>query len=827
MKINKKLAIFLFVIISLLSFLSATTRTCNSCATCDSQIDASSYGDIVQLTGNINSAVSSCINIDGNLDGITLDCQNNKIIGDSSSTTIGIYVDSLNENTTIKNCIVEKFTTYGINYAVTSGYGVIQNSNFSGNANRNTILTGNISVSSVIIDYSYNLYQNYSISNYEFNETTTSNAGAVICDGCTNITIKNLNLGHNNWAGVQVGSNSTIFNVNISNCYDGIRYGQYNNISNVKITNVISGIRSYGTNQYNIIESFNIENSTQGINLGTNNNFTDGIIKNATSYGIFLRNGNNLIFDNITISNSAEGIHLQTSSDNNKLINSKIENCSKGVYIPSSTSNNNIFYNNIFNNSINYLNDVSSSLAQFWNTTSTSLINIVGGTNIGGNFWAYPNGTGFSETCSDSDKNGFCDTNYTLDSGNLDYLPLTYENNPPVITLPIYINGTYKNSSQILTLNISVTDITSSISVCIIDVNGTNQTLTYSDGWCNSSSIYLTGLTEGNKTIKVYANDSANNFGLNDSFVVQIDNTAPNITINTPSGEQTSLTIPYNISLVENNAFDTCRYWVMRGASVEVANTTVTCNETVNGTLLVTSDVTNYVFHFFVNDTAGNSNHSNSSFNTQVGTTPPPSSGGGNPTIEGKNETLTFQILSLNRNSFLDISLTKNSVRPRTSKFIIINKETTPIDVQIVCNATNLTAQNISICDYISSEQTNFTVSQNEQDPIVSSFTILTPPGSEIDDEYFFNIYAVSNEDFAKLSVSSSVTIWAYFYKWSYVPFTEQKYSYPVWTVSLVILIIVFFAVFIPIAKSERQFTGFILGLILSAVAFILGLVYL
>jgi hypothetical protein len=39
------------------------------------------------------------------------------------------------------------------------------------------------------------------------------------------------------------------------------------------------------------------------------------------------------------------------------------------------------------------------------------------------NFWANPTGIGFSQTCSDVNKDGICDTSYTLASGNVDYLP--------------------------------------------------------------------------------------------------------------------------------------------------------------------------------------------------------------------------------------------------------------------------------------------------------------------------------------------------------------------------------------------------------------------
>jgi len=120
----------------------------------------------------------------------------------------------------------------------------------------------------------------------------------------------------------------------------------------------------------------------------------------------------------------------------------------------------------------------------------------------------------------------------------------------PVITLPFYTNATKKKNTESLILNISVTDATSGLTngVCLIDVNGTNQSVSISSGWCNASNIALTGLTDGNKTIKVWVNDSTNNIGLNDSYVVQIDTTAPVITLNLSSAVTDSLVLSYSTS---------------------------------------------------------------------------------------------------------------------------------------------------------------------------------------------------------------------------------------------------------------------------------------
>src|SRR3989339_371837 len=120
----------------------------------------------------------------------------------------------------------------------------------------------------------------------------------------------------------------------------------------------------------------------------------------------------------------------------------------------------------------------------------------------------------------------------------------------PVITLPFYTNATKKTNTESLILNISVTDATSGLTngVCLIDANGTNQSVSISSGWCNASNITLTGLSDGNRTINVWVNDSTNNIGLNNSYVVQIDGTAPVITLNSSSALTDSLTLVYSTS---------------------------------------------------------------------------------------------------------------------------------------------------------------------------------------------------------------------------------------------------------------------------------------
>ena len=59
-----------------------------------------------------------------------------------------------------------------------------------------------------------------------------------------------------------------------------------------------------------------------------------------------------------------------------------------------------------------------------WNVSARTGENVVGGSTIGGNYYANPDGTGFSQTCDDADADGLCDSPNELGANNTDFLPL-------------------------------------------------------------------------------------------------------------------------------------------------------------------------------------------------------------------------------------------------------------------------------------------------------------------------------------------------------------------------------------------------------------------
>lgn len=86
-------------------------------------------------------------------------------------------------------------------------------------------------------------------------------------------------------------------------------------------------------------------------------------------------------------------------------------------------------WNNVLNNTDNgrFPNGAAPGML---NTTKAPGPNIVGGPFIGGNVWANPNGTGFSETHPDADGDGFCDVPFVTAQGAVDSLPLAM---PPAV----------------------------------------------------------------------------------------------------------------------------------------------------------------------------------------------------------------------------------------------------------------------------------------------------------------------------------------------------------------------------------------------------------
>jgi len=227
--------------------------------------------------------------------------------------------------------------------------------------------------------------------------------------------VRNLTVSESNAAGVDLwnASESTIEDVqSFDNRGDGHGFVLDNTSDST-----LKGIKCYG-------------NAQNGLYLYYSDN---NIIKDSDLYmnnwsGLELYHSNNNTINNVTSKkNNNTGLDIGYS-DGNTIKNSRVMGSTAGdVFLGSSQSNH--IYNNLFNST--YAPVImpfmeGEGCANMWNTTRRTGERIIPpGVEFAGNFWAAPDGSGFSEVCDDTDADGFCDAAYYLGNGNIDYMPLS------------------------------------------------------------------------------------------------------------------------------------------------------------------------------------------------------------------------------------------------------------------------------------------------------------------------------------------------------------------------------------------------------------------
>jgi len=332
----------------------------------------------------INSTTSSaCMLILA--DNVILDCQGHIIDGIDSSNTYGIYVSHDSEtatNITIKNCTLTDWD-YGI-YLQNSSSNNLDNITASSNiyagiylenSNSNNLISITSNLNSP--DNGYGIYLDWSNSNNLINITANSNNVGIMID----------NANYSNLSNIIVDSNSNL--------------GVYLSTSN---SNNLINITAHNSSAHN---------SSCGIEIDfSDSNVLSNIIANSNSYGMCFYSSNYNIINDSIIQDNEYGVYLYY------------------------TGTANLLYNNLFNNTNNFY-FYATVYPNYWNTTRQVGTRIYSnGTEIGGNYWTNPEGTGYSDTCTDADKDGFCDDPYVLNANNTDYLALSDEYSPPTTTLP-------------------------------------------------------------------------------------------------------------------------------------------------------------------------------------------------------------------------------------------------------------------------------------------------------------------------------------------------------------------------------------------------------
>ncbi|SFM72416.1 NosD domain-containing protein [Methanolobus profundi] len=270
-----------------------------------------------------------------------------------------------------------------------------------------------------------------------------------------------------------------------------------------------------------------------GFALGVSN--TNTVTNNtaeSNGYGFTLAyaSNGNVLTENAANSSAVAGF-LILSSGSNTLTGNTAHLNANGIRLISAASN--LIYNNLFNNSINFV-DGGGNSGNTWNTTLQVGTNIIGGTYLGGNYWATPTGTGFSEVNPDINGDGIADESYTLMTSNVDQLPLAVPS--PILSLGNIANlsydwGTFDLNHSVTVTNQTADNVTISYNVSWIS-DGNPGTIT--DGetkWLNQT---VTNDTIQTISVLVHANNT--NPAENDSAVFTIDITPRDIVmVSSPS----------------------------------------------------------------------------------------------------------------------------------------------------------------------------------------------------------------------------------------------------------------------------------------------------
>jgi parallel beta-helix repeat protein len=339
-----------------------------------------------------------------------------------------------------------------------------------------------------------------SSNNYFINNTVSKSNKGIFLQSSQDSTLTDNNVFNNTNSGITLDSSGDHF------------YVENNTLIDNKVLNNKNGIYILYVNNNTLIGNIALDNKN-GIKIGHSkfHNLSGNNVSNNTDNGIYF-----------------------VSSHENRLVNNTILNNKVGLLLGGYYgSSNNIVGNNYFNNSNNADFDAYSD--NDWNTTKTTGPNIIGGPDIGGNFWATPDGNGFSQKNTDSDGDGFCDTpndTYKICEGceQYDYLPLAGDSTGPSV-VPISPVEETVGPGELLELNVSVTD-DSDISSVVVNVSSVNDTINEAvlsnvNGYWVNNSITLDVNPHGMYNLSINATDEFGNSNTSMNLSVIGESTTP------------------------------------------------------------------------------------------------------------------------------------------------------------------------------------------------------------------------------------------------------------------------------------------------------------
>ena len=401
--------------------LAADVQTeCGSCSDCSAKLSSAGSGDKVILSQDITASGSHCIDVEGK-EGITFDCNGHSITGSDTDGAYGISIVDTS-NSVFENCRIEDFDKgiYLDNNVGTYNKGSPVS---AGNTVRDMEITGCDAYMREYEDSSCGLLIEGTQANALENIDSHDNRFGVIMYAAHFNTLVDSEFKDNLHDGIFMdASNENIIKRTAStfNSRMGMYVERSDNNTFSKI--IVSDNEERGLDIYRSQENvFNeIDLLTNGIGI--------------YAHGSDLNKVKDNIFSGLKVKDNDCGLHLQYPTESNEFYSCEIADNQHGLRFSGGISDHqnkdNVFADNYFSNEQNvvcdyYGNNCTIGLNLF-SVDAQVKETIIGTYNYGGNFWGRPDGTGYSQTCIDSDNNSVCDEPYLVfgDAENYDHLPL-------------------------------------------------------------------------------------------------------------------------------------------------------------------------------------------------------------------------------------------------------------------------------------------------------------------------------------------------------------------------------------------------------------------
>lgn len=175
------------------------------------------------------------------------------------------------------------------------------------------------------------------------------------------------------------------------------------------------------------INNNEISSCDSGIDIGESYSATvkDNTISNCGT-GVVVGDLGNANIENNMIKENDNGIALMYEARATVVGNTVNFNKKCGLY--DNSYGGSTIYNNYFNNTVNVIFGSNHNYPNTWNTTKTAAANIISGPHIAGNYWAKPDGTGFSQTHYDADGDGIAEDEVVLNEKEIDHAAIVSSN---------------------------------------------------------------------------------------------------------------------------------------------------------------------------------------------------------------------------------------------------------------------------------------------------------------------------------------------------------------------------------------------------------------